>query len=63
MTYNIVKTVYKGHSRESENVSFMSSCTLYTGYTHYSLKGKMRLPFIEGDLLYRGALYRRWFVI
>jgi hypothetical protein len=23
--------VYKGHSREPENVAFMSSCPLYTG--------------------------------
>jgi hypothetical protein len=31
-----------------ENVAFMSSFTLYTGkyYVHYSLVGKMRLPFI-----------------
>ena len=26
-----VKPVYKGHSREPENVAFMSSCPLYTG--------------------------------
>ena len=26
-----VKPVYKGHSQEPENVSFMSSCPLYTG--------------------------------
>ena len=39
--------VYKGHSREPENVAFMSSCPLYTGYNymHYSLMGKMRLSF------------------
>ena len=28
---NTVKPVYKGHSREPENVAFMSSCPLYTG--------------------------------
>ena len=28
---NIVKPVYKGHTREPENVAFMSSCPLYTG--------------------------------
>ena len=28
---NTVKPVYKGHSRECENVAFMSSCLLYTG--------------------------------
>ena len=27
----IVKTVYKGHSRESENMPFITSCPLYTG--------------------------------
>ena len=26
-----VKPVYKGYSREPENVPFMSSCPLYTG--------------------------------
>ena len=26
-----VKPVYKDHSREPENVTFMSSCPLYTG--------------------------------
>jgi hypothetical protein len=26
-----VKPVHKGHSREPENVAFMSSCLLYTG--------------------------------
>ena len=26
-----VKPVYKGHSREPEEVPFMSSCPLYTG--------------------------------
>ena len=28
---NTVKPVYKDHSREPENVAFMSSCPLYTG--------------------------------
>ena len=42
----------KGQSREPEK------CLLYTGlnYIHYSLRGKMRLSFIDSDLLYRGAL-------
>jgi len=50
--------IFKGHSKKPENVAFMSSCRLYTGqnYMHYSLMGKMRLPFIDRDLLYRGAL-------
>jgi hypothetical protein len=26
-----VKPVYKGHSKEPENLPFMSSCSLYTG--------------------------------
>ena len=36
----------------------MSSCSLYTGkiYMHYTLMGKMRLPFIDSDLLYRCVL-------
>ena len=31
------QTVYKGHSRDHENVSFMNSCPLYTGenYMYY----------------------------
>ena len=58
---NTVKPVYRGHSREPENVDFISSCPLYIGYNYmqYSLIGKMRLPFIDSDLLYRGALYSR----
>ena len=58
MNRSSVKPVYKGHSREPENVAFMSSYSLYTGknYMHYSLMGKLRLPFIKSDLLYRGAL-------
>ena len=53
-----VKPVYKGHKRESENVTLMSSCPLYTGsnYMHYSLMRKMRLPFIDNDFLCRGVL-------
>ena len=31
---NTVKPVYKGHPRESENVSFISSWPLYTGYNY-----------------------------
>ena len=27
---------------------------------HYSLMGKIRLPFIDSDLLYRGALNGRF---
>ena len=38
-------------------MSFMGICSLYTGYNyvHYSLVGKMRLPFIDSDLLYGGV--------
>jgi hypothetical protein len=34
---------------------------LYTDYKNmdYSLMGKMRLSFIDSDLLYRGVLYRK----
>ena len=48
----IVKPVYKGHSRETENVSFIYRLK----YMHYSLMGKIILSFIDSDLLYRGAL-------
>jgi len=53
-----VKPVYEDHSREPENMSFMSSCPLYTGkdYMHFSLMGKMRLPFIDSELPYRSSL-------
>jgi hypothetical protein len=43
---HVVKPVYIGHSMEPENVPFM----------HNWLMGKMRQPFIDSDLLYRGAL-------
>jgi hypothetical protein len=46
-----VKSVYKGPSREPENVAFMSSCPLYSGL-NYMLHSSM--PFIDSDLLYRG---------
>ena len=56
----IVKPEYKGHSwtKEPENVPYMNNCHLYTGYNYmnYLLMGKMRLPFIDSDLLYRGAI-------
>jgi len=52
-----MKPVCKGHTREPENAPFMNSCLLYTGsnYMPYSLIGKMRLPIIDSDLLYRDA--------
>ena len=55
---NTFKSVYKVYLRESQNVAFMNSCPLCTGwnYMHYSLIGKMRLSIIDSDLLYRGAL-------
>ena len=48
------KPVYKGHWREHENVSFMTSCPLYTGsnYMHYTLNGGNET-----------VLYKQWFVI
>jgi hypothetical protein len=41
-----VEPVYKGHSREPENVAFMSSCPSYTGkqYMHYWSMGKIDCP-------------------
>ena len=61
----IQSNLYKAHAMEPEYVIFMTSFLLYTGlnYMHYSLMGKMRLPFIDSDLLYRGAIYRQWFAI
>ena len=40
---------------EPENVTFMTSCPFIyrLKYMHYSLMGKMRLSFIDSDLLYR----------
>jgi hypothetical protein len=46
-----VKPVYKRHSREPEHVPFISRLKLCA-----LLIGKIRLPFIDSDLLYRGAL-------
>ena len=52
-----VKPVYKGHLIEPENVAFMSSCSLYTGYIYCAL-------FINGKndtALYRQVwLYFKW---
>ena len=51
VTYlNTVKLVYKGHSREHENVAFMSSCPLFTCYNYmlYSLMGKLYYGVLEG---------------
>ena len=49
-THNTVKRVYKGHSTWK--------CALYieVKIIYTSLMGEMRLPFIDSDLLYRGAL-------
>jgi hypothetical protein len=56
-----VKPVYKGHLIEPENVSFMSRSPSYLYIQdkhnlHYSLMGKMGLPFIDCNLLYSGVL-------
>jgi hypothetical protein len=45
---NTVKPVYKGHSREPENVPFIIIWTVH--------QWEMWLSFIDSDLLYRGAL-------
>ena len=42
------KPVYKGHWGNPDKPG--------QDYKYYSLMGKMRLPFIDNDLLYRGAL-------
>lgn len=46
----VVEPVYKVHP---------ISCQLYTGlnYMQYSSMGKMMLPFIDSDILHRGAFY------
>ena len=53
LTKIVVKSVYKGQSREPENVAFMSSFPLYSGL-NYMLHSSM--PFIDSVLLYRGVL-------
>ena len=54
-----VKPVYKGHSKEPENVAVWEDalylqvkiiCTIHLW--------EIRLPFIDSDLLYTGVLYR-----
>ena len=54
---NTVKPAYKGHAMEPANMLFMSICSLHTGYeyTYYSLIVKMRLSFIDSDLLHSGV--------
>jgi hypothetical protein len=51
---NTVKPAYKGHAMKPANMPFMSICSLHTGYeyTYYSLIVKMRLFFIDSDLLH-----------
>ena len=46
-------------TREPEIAAFMNSCPWYAGYAFYAIfiNEKMRLPFIDSDLLYRDALY------
>jgi hypothetical protein len=53
-----VKPVYKGHSREPENVPFMSSCPLYM---HYSLMGKYGCPLLK-VICYRDMHWKEGFV-
>ena len=49
-----VNPVYKGHTREPDNLAFMGSCHLYTGYNHmhHSFNGENEI-----------VLYRKWFAI
>ena len=54
---NTVKPAYNGHAMEPEHMPFISICSLYTYYddTYYSLIVKMRLSFIDSDLLHSGV--------
>jgi hypothetical protein len=54
---NTVKPAYNGHAMEPEHMPFISICSLYTyyDYTYYSLIVKMRLSFIDSDLLHSGV--------
>ena len=49
-----VKPIYKGHSREHENVIFFNiqSKELYALFNN----GKIRLLFLDSDVFYRGAI-------
>ena len=49
-----VKFVYKDHSREPENVNNLKNETVVC---------YIEVFFIDSGLLYRGVLYRQWFVI
>ena len=54
-----VKPVYKGHSMEPENVAFVCEQLFFIDRLklyNYSLMGKIRLPFIDSDLLYTSAI-------
>jgi hypothetical protein len=51
-----INSVYKGHSREHEKVTYMSMLPFIYRLTLYALFINMRLPFIDSDLLYKGAL-------
>jgi hypothetical protein len=37
-------------------IVYVSKAALKANYIHYSLMGKIRLPFVDSDLLYRGGL-------
>ena len=54
--HNLMKSIYKGHRGEFENVPLMSSCPLYTGlnYMNYSLNGENDTALYRGGL----AIYR-----
>jgi hypothetical protein len=51
----IVKTVYNWHSREPANVPFIYRLNLYVLIN----RGKMRLPFVDSNLLYGGDSLRQ----
>ena len=52
-TTSAVKPVCKGHSREPENVPFMSTCPVVKIICIIHTLGEMKLSFIDRDLTVR----------
>ena len=50
------KDLFKGHSMEPENEPFIYSLTLFELFIY----GKIRVSFIDSDVLYRGVLSDRF---
>ena len=51
-----VKDLFKGHSMGPENEPFIYSLTLFELFIY----GKIRVSFIDSDVLYRGVLSDRF---